>query len=74
VVPYTVKPLNTMNVRFRFDRCQPDQEKVFGWTSSGFLAIPEDGVYTFHAPAFLNPNPLNLTRYGSHWKVLNQNK
>jgi hypothetical protein len=46
----TVKPLKTMNVRSVFDRCQPDPEKVFGWTYTGFLAIPEDGVYTFHTP------------------------
>ena len=48
--PETVTPVKTMNVRYLFDRCQPDSSKTFGWTYTGFLAIPEDGVYTFHAP------------------------
>ncbi len=55
--PDTVKPLRSMNVRHLFDRCQPDPEKVFGWTYTGFLAIPEDGVYTFHAPEEMTTSP-----------------
>jgi lysophospholipase L1-like esterase len=55
--PETVKPQKTMNVRHLFDRCQPNSETVFGWTYSGFLTIPEDGVYTFHAPEEMITSP-----------------
>lgn len=48
--PETVDSVKTVNVRHLFDRCRPNAGSVFGWTYSGFLAIPEDGVYTFHAP------------------------
>jgi lysophospholipase L1-like esterase len=55
--PETVDPQRTLNVRHLFDRCQPDSDKVFGWTYTGFLAIPEDGVYTFHAPEEMITSP-----------------
>ncbi|MCH8529188.1 MAG: GDSL-type esterase/lipase family protein [Kiritimatiellae bacterium] len=43
-------PVRTREVNELFERVQPNVDKVFGWTYTGFLAIPEDGVYTFHAP------------------------
>ncbi|MEI6645910.1 MAG: GDSL-type esterase/lipase family protein [bacterium] len=48
--PERVIPKQTTGVKNLFDRCVPNVEKVVGWTYSGYLAIPEDGVYTFHAP------------------------
>jgi len=55
--PERVKPKQTTGVKNLFDRCLPNVEKVFGWTYSGYLAIPEDGVYTFHAPQELVTSP-----------------
>jgi lysophospholipase L1-like esterase len=55
--PERLKPLKTQSVRHLFDRCTPAADKVFGWTYSGFLAIPEDGVYTFHAPEEMVTSP-----------------
>ena len=55
--PESLKPLKTQNVRHLFDRCTPAVDKVFGWTYSGFIAIPEDGVYTFHAPVEMITSP-----------------
>ena len=48
--PHRVKPQKTYLIKKFFEHCTPNPEKVFGWTYSGFLAIPEDGIYTFHAP------------------------
>lgn len=55
--PESLEPLKTQSVRHLFDRCVPAADKVFGWTYSGFLAIPEDGVYTFHAPEEMITSP-----------------
>ena len=55
--PEKMKPLKTLNVSRLFDRCTPNVDKVFGWTYSGMLAIPEDGVYTFHAPLEMVTSP-----------------
>jgi hypothetical protein len=55
--PDTVKPLRTQSVRHLFDRVQPHVDREFGWTYTGFLAIPEDGVYTFHAPEEMITSP-----------------
>jgi len=45
-----VTPQKSHIAKKLFDLCKPDAGKVFGWTYSGFLAIPTDGVYTFYAP------------------------
>jgi hypothetical protein len=55
--PENQKPLKTQKVNQLFDRCTPNVDKVFGWTYSGMLAIPEDGVYTFHAPLEMVTSP-----------------
>jgi len=55
--PESAKPQKKQNVRNLFERCSPNVEKVFGWTYSGFLAIPADGVYTFHAPLEMVTSP-----------------
>ncbi len=55
--PERIKPLQSRGVRNLFDLCAPNIEKVFGWTYSGMLAIPEDGVYTFHAPKEMTISP-----------------
>jgi hypothetical protein len=55
--PESVKPQKTQSVRDLFERCQPNVEKAFAWTYAGFLAIPADGVYTFHAPVEMTTSP-----------------
>jgi hypothetical protein len=55
--PDKTKPLKTQKVNQLFDRCTPNVDKVFGWTYSGMLSIPEDGVYTFHAPLEMVTSP-----------------
>jgi len=48
--PQRVQPQKTLTVKNLFERCAPNAEKAFGWTYSGYLAVPEDGIYTFYAP------------------------
>lgn len=48
--PEKIKPKSTRKVRWLFDRCSPQVDKAFSWTYHGFIQVPEDGVYTFHAP------------------------
>ncbi len=55
--PEKLKPLKTQKVNQLFERCTPNVDKVFGWTYSGMLSIPEDGVYTFHAPLEMVTSP-----------------
>lgn len=55
--PEKMKALRTQKVNQLFERCTPSVDKVFGWTYSGMLAIPEDGVYTFHAPLEMVTSP-----------------
>jgi hypothetical protein len=55
--PEKLKPLKTQKVNLIFERCTPNVDKVFGWTYSGMLSIPEDGVYTFHAPLEMITSP-----------------
>jgi hypothetical protein len=55
--PDTLEPQKSLNVRHLFDRCQPDPKQVFGWTYRGFLAVPEDGIYTFRAPEEMITSP-----------------
>ncbi|EDM26392.1 lipolytic enzyme, G-D-S-L [Lentisphaera araneosa HTCC2155] len=55
--PERVKPKRTFNARWLFDRCQPSTDKTFGWTYSGYISIPEDGIYTFYAPEEMLTSP-----------------
>lgn len=48
--PEWIKPVKSVTVKNIFELCTPNPTTVFGWTYSGFLAVPEDGVYTFHGP------------------------
>lgn len=48
--PEQIKPQKFYIVKNLFDRWAPNPQKTVGLTYSGFLSIPEDGVYTFHAP------------------------
>lgn len=48
--PDSIPVERMVEVASLFEGCHPDPARDFAWTYDGFLAIPESGVYTFHAP------------------------
>jgi lysophospholipase L1-like esterase len=55
--PENVTPQKSFNARWLFDRCRPSNDKTFAWNYTGFLDVPADGVYTFHAPEEMVTSP-----------------